>query len=438
VWLDGKPAGVIAPDGRLRIPRVSPGEHAIRIELAGKRLFTRKIVTDAGKPSHIRAPLADITGDLEVHTTPEARILVDGKPAGTADHTGRLVVHGLRAAAHTVRAGRVGFNAEERTVDVSADIVSTITLELRPIEALPPASNAPPPEFVIQRKLTGHTAGNIVPTFRSDSLQLLSQAITGDHFLRFWDPSSGREIASVEIDYGYVIAAISPDLKVLAVTTPGRATGFLALVDTATGKEIRRMPQQESDTVRAVFSPDASRLVTISRSREATIWDLEAGTALHSWKDRANEQVASSADGRWIATGNEDVSIREAATGKEVRRVPARTRVRHLTFSPDSRWLAVVNDRVDLWDPATGKQGRTIEPPAGEEFSTIEFTADSRFVGAAIDSAIRLWSIATGEQVRAWPFSHWSVNVAFSPDGKWMATGENIKETALSIWRRQN
>jgi hypothetical protein len=30
------------------------------------------------------------------------------------------------------------------------------------------------------------------------------------------------------------------------------------------------------------------------------------------------------------------------------------------------------------------------------------------------------------------------VNVAFSPDGKWMATGENIKETALSIWRRQN
>lgn len=438
VSLDGKPAGVIAPNGRLTIQRVPPGEHTLRLELQGKRSLSRKVVVVSGNPNQVRALLADLTGDLEVLTTPGARIVVNGRAAGAADGTGRLLVRGLPASSHTVRASHAGFNSEERTVPISADIVSTITMELRAIQAVAPAAAGLPPDFVLQRKLTGHTAGTVVPIFRFDSLQLMTHTITGDRSLRFWDPSTGRETASVGIDSAYSIIAISADLKMLAVTTPGRSTGVIALLDPATGKEIRRMPQQDVETAGAVFSPDGARLVTTSRAREATIWDVQSATPLHSWKDRSNDEVAYSADGRWIATGDEDVAVREAETGKEVRRIPARERVMHLAFSPDGCWLAVVNRRVNLWDPATGKEGRTIEPPGKDEFYSVEFTADSRYLGAAIDSAIRLWDIATGEPIRTWPFSDWSVNLAFSRDGKWMATGEGVNATGLSVWRRKN
>ena len=98
--------------------------------------------------------------------------------------------------------------------------------------------------------------------------------------------------------------------------------------------------------------------------------------------------------------------------------------------------------RVTLWDLSTGRVLRTLEGPTGRA-QTVAFSGDGRTVAAggsgpgkmgrntfsgrrapSTASEVRLWDIATGRTV--WTIkgeSDAAISLAFSPDGKRIATG---------------
>src|SRR5205814_7950705 len=89
-------------------------------------------------------------------------------------------------------------------------------------------------------------------------------------------------------------------------------------------------------------------------------------------------------------------------------------------FSPDGKLLATTGDdsAIHLWDPATGKEVRKWDVGGS---GNVAFSPDGKVIATAIGAAVRRWEVATGKEIGASRDHHRAVFVLrWSPDGKTM------------------
>jgi WD40 repeat protein len=194
------------------------------------------------------------------------------------------------------------------------------------------------------------------------------------------------------------------------------------------------------------FSPDGKSLVTGSFDRTIRIWDLAA---------RAPKKVlasgvmpisaAVSRDGRWIAGGFLDSSLR-VWTGDGVEQRPLKgheLQVTGVAFVPDGYLVSTSTDgTARLWDYERGVQkASTGGFPKGA--MCLAMTRDGRSI--AVGSAERqVWFLdpKSWDEHRILDGVHDGVVrcAAFSPDGQQLATGSNegaVVLTDVASGRRQ-
>jgi WD40 repeat protein len=139
--------------------------------------------------------------------------------------------------------------------------------------------------------------------------------------------------------------------------------------------------------------------------------------------------VATSPDGRWLASAGNDKSIIlwDASDGSRVRTLTGHTlNVWSIAFSPDSKSLVSgsFDHSVKLWHVDGSTPPQTFAGPA-QAVVGVAFSPDGRFIaGCGDDAKVRLWRVTDGSVVRAIDTSpHHMYSVAFSPDGKYLAAG---------------
>lgn len=180
-------------------------------------------------------------------------------------------------------------------------------------------------------------------------------ATTSNSAVRIFDAATGKELALVHDEYEARVNSVawSPDGRWLATGSGERSKdsvqdGSVRVVDTATGNVIVRIAR--NNTVWAVaWSPDGRLLATGSDSATARIYDIATGkefTRITGRKEGAARAVAWSPDGQRLAIGmikdeTYEALIVEAATGKELTRIPLHFAVSALAWSPDSKRLAL-------------------------------------------------------------------------------------------------
>jgi serine/threonine protein kinase/WD40 repeat protein len=189
---------------------------------------------------------------------------------------------------------------------------------------------------------------------------------------------------------------------------------------------------------------------------EVTLWD-----AATDWKPRTfkgppgsfDSAIALSPDGRVFATGSRavapgreesDITIWDAATGEPLRKGPGRHGVKlaggALTFSPDGKRLlwGDQDTTVNLWELDTGEV-RSLKGHKGN-IRSVDFDPKGRWVASASsDGTVKLWDLESRREVHTFPGLSIStgvdMDVAFSPDGRYLAAGTWIEQRIWDLTR---
>jgi len=302
-------------------------------------------------------------------------------------------------------------------------------------------------------RLEGHTTPIASVAFAPDGKLLASGGQDG---LVVWDVATRKEVirkrfAPLPINGGGFIdrssimsVAFSPDGKTLAA---GRGACGIVLWNVTTHKEICRLDEEnDNDLVNCVaFSPDGKSLAAAS-GKAVDVWDLATAkkTSLFDWEKGNARLVNYSPDGRLLAASggspaddsNDAVVLWNVAARKRVRSLPGRKgNVSALSFSPDGKTLATTAEQaIRLWDVATGNEIRAAGPVSALWYLAI--APDSKTVATAEYriGTLRLWDLETGTEIRRFGGeTDGGSALAFSPDGKVLASGSST-EKFIQLW----
>jgi uncharacterized protein with WD repeat len=158
------------------------------------------------------------------------------------------------------------------------------------------------------------------------------------------------------------------------------------------------------------------------------------------------KSVVYSPDGRYLAgvIGHSTIKIWEVVTGTFRTFTGHSDSVGPVVYSPDGRYLAggsasdnfstfatVITNKI--WEVATGKELRILTGHSYWVYS-VAYSPDGRYLASgSADKTIKIWEVATGKELRTLTgHSNWVLSVAYSPDGRYLASGS--KDNTIKIW----
>jgi RNA polymerase sigma factor (sigma-70 family) len=275
------------------------------------------------------------------------------------------------------------------------------------------------------RQLPGHRGAALCVTFSPDGKTLASGS--RGSIIHLWEAATGRELRHLEGHQGPVRSLVfSPDGATLASESEDFT---IRLWDPASGREWTRTDGHQGQVSAVAFSPDGKTLASGAfYDRTLRLWDPAAGAEWRGFRGHRDGvlSVAFSPDGRLLASGGAEndgtVRLWEAATGKERHVLPGKGRVERLAFSPDGRLLASADwGGLHLWDPKTGRPVRDL---GRQDYGAFAFSPDGKFLAAVHQQSLCVWEAATGRELRRFDeLPRGTRTIAFSPDGRLLATG---------------
>jgi WD40 repeat protein/predicted Ser/Thr protein kinase len=264
--------------------------------------------------------------------------------------------------------------------------------------------------------------------------------------LGVFDATSGKRTAVWDGHRSAILSyTFSPDGTRLASVSEDNTA---RLWDAATGGLLATCRGHTSKVLGAAFRPDGARLVTTSFDGTVRQWDAATGEEVEAPYDRHSGEVFTavySPDGQWVASAGTDRTIRVwQATGRQDVAIlhGHRGAVASVVFAADGRRLAslsreymwqVGDDTVRVWDV---NAQATLPVLRGHDSYVypVAFSPDGRWIASGgWDNRVRLWDAATGEACATLPHPGYVLSLAFTPNGRWLVTGSH-GDDRLRIW----
>jgi len=337
----------------------------------------------------------------------------------------------------------------------------------------------------------GRTLASGIGMLRNGIANPLGRFVAGDGLqageIKLWDVAGRKERRSIRTDSGAVYGlAFAPDGKTLASAD---GDGPITLRDVATGEGVATLRGHTLPAFCVAFAPDGKTLASAGQDREVLLWDLAGlrrrlvlaghtakveslafapdGKLLASgaghWRqaDVPGElklwdpatgalladltghvgpifALAFTTDGRTLASGAADGSVKLwDVAARKVRSIlweGSGGWVHALALSPDGTRLASSHGtKIVFWDVASGGKLGVLEGHA-DEIDSVAFSPDGRALASGSrDKTIKLWDLAAFKERRTLPAQgSWIWAVGFAPDGKTLAVGRG--DGALKLW----
>jgi WD40 repeat protein len=191
------------------------------------------------------------------------------------------------------------------------------------------------------------------------------------------------------------------------------------------------------------FTPDGSLAAASDNTGKVYIWDVMTSQLIRMFKSRSQVvwAIGLSPDGQLVAAADgAKIRLWELATGLERYTFnlpsPQWNEAWSFTFSLDSKILVSSDfeSHVAFWDTTLGTELSSLVESHGYA-NSLAFSPDGKYLATGADYQVTLWDLATNQPLRTFDLnltmgngSMGILGVQFSPDGKKIAaaSGDNI------------
>jgi WD40 repeat protein/serine/threonine protein kinase len=259
-------------------------------------------------------------------------------------------------------------------------------------------------------QVEGHNGWISGVAFSPDGKILASTGEYGQ--LHLWSSANGTMVRSIgNLDAFARGVAFSPDGTLLAACTGvheglKNAPGSVYVWNARDGKEIRRFHGHSGRVLGLAFLADAKQIVSLGMPEpgpsgaafEILIWKLADGEIVQRWTglDTTLRCLAVGSNGRWLAAGGDDGSVRiwDILSGTEIRHARASGKaITAMAFSADGRRLAIgsYERAIRLWEPESGEFMLSLFGHT-DGVTALAFSHDgSLLASGSIDNTCRIW-----------------------------------------------
>ena len=306
--------------------------------------------------------------------------------------------------------------------------------------------------------------------FSPDGVTIAS--VSWRNTILLWDIRTRRPRLTFPQGSPITSIALSHDGLKLAI---GRRDNYLAVINPENGRSLILPPIGfRNSAFRAfgcvAFSPDGFTLASgaglywytgtipipvgetddeMPVGKAILLWDTDSGKLLRTLTGHTDAvtSVAYSSSAPLLASGSCDKTVRlwDARTVSHLRTLKGHTDiVTSLVFAPTGSILASGSSdkTVRVWNSLTGEILHVLQGHTAPVTSVALAEDGSTLTSGSTDKTTKIWDIRSGEN--RWTFEHATavISVAFSPDGRTVATGSNYSFDAqtnktIRLWNVQ-